>query len=181
MRHEAIAYHITFGTYGMRLHGDKRLTVDLENNMPGAPYVTENSKRKRFERGLMLSLPIWLSRHQQRFIEETVPRICERGGWTCHAVAAGPDHVHVLLTADAEGKAVRRLLKRWLGQALSERWPGKAERGWWAEGGSVKYVWNERQFESAGNYVVRQRATEESEPGTHRSGRDNLECPGGPG
>jgi hypothetical protein len=34
-----LAYHITWGTYGTRLHGDKRGTVDRENNAFGTPVL----------------------------------------------------------------------------------------------------------------------------------------------
>src|SRR5438876_2474643 len=34
-----LAYHITFGTYGMRLHGDARGTVDRRVNQPGDAIV----------------------------------------------------------------------------------------------------------------------------------------------
>ncbi len=34
-----LAYHITWGTYGTRLHEDSRGTVDRENNSFGTPIV----------------------------------------------------------------------------------------------------------------------------------------------
>src|SRR5688572_26695020 len=37
--HNALAYHITWGTYGMRLHGDPRGTVDRDHNALGSPII----------------------------------------------------------------------------------------------------------------------------------------------
>jgi hypothetical protein len=34
-----LAYHITFGTYGTRLHGDERGTVERAHNVYGEPIV----------------------------------------------------------------------------------------------------------------------------------------------
>jgi hypothetical protein len=39
MHPRPIAYHITFGTYGTRLHGDPRGTVDRSMNRPGDPII----------------------------------------------------------------------------------------------------------------------------------------------
>ena len=33
-----LAYHITFGTYGTRLHGNERGSVDRAHNAPGEPF-----------------------------------------------------------------------------------------------------------------------------------------------
>jgi hypothetical protein len=38
-----LAYHITFGTYGTRLHGDERGTVDRAMNKPGDPIIGADS------------------------------------------------------------------------------------------------------------------------------------------
>lgn len=176
MSGEPLAFHITFGTYGTRLHGGERPTVDRRHNTPGEPFLGLEPPREGWERSQMRSEPVRLTREQQRFAEQEIPALCEQGGWTYHVVGAGPDHVHVLLSAGAEGKTIRRLLKRWLGQALSQRWPRPSEHPWWAEGGSVKYVWNPAQFDRVLEYVARQRATEiRSEPGRPRPGESWLE------
>ena len=67
--------------------------------------------------------------------------------------------MHALLTADADGDAVRKWLKRWLGEALSERWKRSEGATWWAEGGSVKWVWNDPYYDAVFDYVDGQRAS----------------------
>jgi hypothetical protein len=110
-----IAYHITFGTYGTRLHGDERGTVDRSLNKPGDPIIGADPgwwerewERLRFD-------PVVLRPEQMIYAERVIPTLCARGGWKYHVGAGGPDHVHVLLTSEAEGDAVRKWLKRWLG------------------------------------------------------------------
>ncbi len=148
-----LAYHITFGTYGTRLHGDARGTVDRPMNEPGDPIVGENADWKRIERAKLKFPPILLTEEQRLYADSIVVSICARGGWQLHAFAARKDHVHTLLTTKADAKTVRRLLKRWLGQALSQRWPLAKEASWWAEGGSVKWVWNQRYFDNVYSYI----------------------------
>ena len=164
-----LAFHITFGTYGMRLHGDHRGTVLRARNRPGEPIIGRDDIWTEIERSKLTFDPVVLDLHQRQFVEQVIPSICDRGGWRHYISAAQRDHVHVLLEATAEGMSVRRWLKRWLGQTLSERWPdvmsirSRASSGvkptWWAEGGSVRWVWDEKYLETAYAYILAQRTT----------------------
>jgi hypothetical protein len=113
-----LAYHLTFGTYGTRLHGDERGTVDRAMNQPGDPVIGRDEDWERMERNRLVCEPVLLTPEQRGFIERELPSICARGGWEPHAVAAAPNHVHVSLSARVEGKAIRKWLKRWLGEAI---------------------------------------------------------------
>ena len=154
-----LAYHITFGTYGTRLHGDERGTVDRKMNLPGEPIIGKVEDWERLEQAKLRFMPRWFSLGQRQLVESLVPNICERGGWQLHACACGTDHVHNLLTAQAEGDVVRKLLKRWLGQALSKHLPLQSDETFWAECGSVKWVWTGHYKARASKYVCDQRAT----------------------
>ncbi len=172
-----LAYHITFGTYGTRLHGDERGTVDRGHNRHGEPIIGECKAWRWAARNRLAHPPVVLARLERLFVEEALPRVCLRGGWLLHMCAAQEDHVHVMLTASADGAAVRRWLKRWLSQALTRRFPGAVPRPgpdgatpeparrvearavWWAEGGSVKWVWDQAYFTRVFTYVQAQRAS----------------------
>ncbi len=191
-----IAYHITFATYGTRLHGDPRGTVDREHNVYGEPFLGENVARRHVESSLMGFAAVHLSVEQCVFLEAIVPIVCKRGGCAYHVAAAHTDHVHLLISTPNEGRVVRRLLKRWLSQELSRRWTTQIRAGvsprrnvetgvsprrnvetgvsprrgasrpthpnqrWWAEGGSVKWLWKEDHLRRAFEYIERQRTTE---------------------
>lgn len=152
-----LAYHITFGTYGTRLHGDDRGTVCRERNQPGDPIIGNNADWQRIERSKLRFDPVTMSRDQRVAVETAIPKICVRGGWTLQIAACQTDHVHVLLAASADGKAIRRWLKRWLGEALSEAWPLPEGASWWAEGGSVKWVWDDDYLHNVFEYIAEQR------------------------
>ena len=154
-----LAYHITFGTYGTRLHGDERGTVDRRHNTPGNPVLGSTESWQNKEQQLLKNLQIVLTHEQCTFTETSLPDICRRGDWTYHIAAAQEDHVHVLLESNREGKAVRRWLKSWLSEALSHRWPLGERQRWWAVGGSVKYVWDADYFDRVFDYIQRQRTT----------------------
>ena len=159
MEPRPLAYHITFGTYGTRLHGDPRGTVDRSMNHPGDPIIGADPAWWEMERKKLKYDPVILTHEQMRHAEFVMPEICLRGGWQFRTGAGGPDHVHALLTADADGDAVRKWLKRWLGEKLSERWEWPEGATWWAEGGSVRWVWNDPYYDAVFGYVDGQRAS----------------------
>jgi REP element-mobilizing transposase RayT len=157
-------WHLTFSTYGARLHGDDRPTVDRDHNERGTPFLAPDSEREAFARVSMSFPPIFFTLEQRCFIEETVPSICERGKWTLVLCAAGPDHVHTLLGADEDihGKQIRRWFKHWLTRSLDGRWSAPVRpdgMSWWCEGGSTKPVTDELYFASTLRYIRDQRAT----------------------
>jgi REP element-mobilizing transposase RayT len=154
-------WHITFGTYGTRLHGSPAPTVDKQHNQLGAEFLTRNDIRVRSDRERMNFAARYLTSEQRLFIETEIPAICERGGWKHRTCAAGSDHVHLLcdVVPDVHGEKVRRLLKRWLGQALSERYPITDGATWWAEEGSNIAIRDESYLNNCFAYIARQRTT----------------------
>jgi REP element-mobilizing transposase RayT len=154
-------WHITFGTYGTRLHGDDRPTVDRQHNQLDEQFVLRDPDREEFERGRMKFPPRYLSIEQRSFAESELPNICVRGGWNYRICAAGPDHVHLLcdVISEVHGEKVRRLVKRWLGQTLSECWPLPKGVSWWAEEGSNKAIDNEDYLNNCYIYIRDQRTT----------------------
>ncbi len=154
-------WHITFGTYGTRLHGGERPTVDKQHNQRGEAFVATTPQREQFERMRMKFPPRFLTSAQREFIEIQVPEICTRGGWSYRICAGAPDHVHLFcdVVPQVHGEKVRRLVKRWLGQELSERWPLSEGESWWAEEGSNIAIQEVGYLNNAFAYIARQRAT----------------------
>lgn len=155
-----LAYHLTFGTYGTRLHGDARGTVDREHNQFGEPFLEPDAERQQESAERRRFPPVYLTHEQCVFIESVIPSICERGKWTYVVAAAAPDHVHVCLVApDIPGHRIELWLKRWLSEALSARWPLPVGARWWAKGGSVKWIFDDAYFANVKRYIFDQRAT----------------------
>lgn len=155
-----LANHLTWGTYGTRLHGDARPTVDRAHNLYGEPTIDYDRHRWERESGMLKFPQVLFDRDRMIEVESLLPAVCIRGGWELFACACGPDHVHVLLDTNGnDAKSVRKWLKRWLGEALSERQPLAPGATWWAECGSVKYVFEQGYFDRALPYVRNQRAT----------------------
>ncbi|HEY4235006.1 MAG TPA: hypothetical protein VGM76_16355 [Lacipirellulaceae bacterium] len=154
-------WHITFGTYGTRLHGGSRPSVDKQHNQIKEPFIPPTIEREEHERGRMKFPPCYLSQEQRDIAEVKIPGICVRGGWGYRVCSAAPDHVHLLCNVlpDVHGEKVRRLVKRWLGQALSEQFPLPDGASWWAEEGSNIAIHDEMYLNNAFGYIFRQRTT----------------------
>ncbi len=151
-------YHITFGTYGTRLHGGVAPTVALPRNHYEEDFEAPNAVRYEMSRELMREKPCVLSSEQRRFLENGIPAICDRGKWLYHIAAVQEDHVHILLSADADPKVVRQWLKTWLSQSLNAHY---GKRTWWAKGGSGKWVFEEDYFNNVHQYILNQRTHQE--------------------
>ena len=152
-----LAYHFTWGTYGSRLHGDPRGTVERQNNIYGTPVLAHDAERLREQRENLRFPPVSLTIEQCAFAEDAIPAVCERGHWELRARACAPDHIHVVLTSVFDPKKIRSLLKRWVGQALSENWSQEKEQTWWSEDGSIKWIYDDPYLRNAVRYVERQR------------------------
>jgi REP element-mobilizing transposase RayT len=153
-----LAYHITFGTYGTRLHGSDRPTVDRSQNKFGEPIVGRDVEWETVERSLLKFPPRILDIDQRLFIQNQIPDICIRGKWEHFTAAAAKDHIHNIIRAQVEGVDVRKWLKRWISQAMNVRWPLLPDEVWWAECGSVKWIWEQDYYDRAVKYVNDQRA-----------------------
>jgi REP element-mobilizing transposase RayT len=157
-----LAFHLTWGTYGTRLHGDSRNTVDRRHNQYGEPVLRFDEHRWDGEKSLLKFAPVYFDPPKMNVVESLLSAICECGGWKHIAGAAGPDHVHEILSSPNDPKTIRRIFKRWLGQSLSEHFGALPEgASWWAECGSIRWIFavHGDYYENAIDYVNRQRAT----------------------
>jgi REP element-mobilizing transposase RayT len=154
-------WHITFGTYGTRLHYGSRPIVDKHHNRFSKLFLPSDRERESFLREHMNFRSRYLTDEQQAFIEDLLPVLCERGGWDYRIGSARADHVHLLCDVDPEiqGERVRRLVKRWLTQALSQVWPLLPGERWWAVEDSNKAVKEHQYLNNCYGYILRQRAT----------------------
>jgi REP element-mobilizing transposase RayT len=149
------SWHITFGTYGTRP------TVDKQHNRLGTPFLPHKPAFERTVRNRLNFASRYLTEEQQVFVEELLPVLCERGEWDHRVDSASGDHVHLLcdIPPAIHGERVRRLLKRWLGQALGQVWPLEIGQSWWADGGSNKAVRDNCYLNNVYGYILRQKAT----------------------
>ena len=67
------AYHITWGTYGMRLHGDPRGTVDRKHNTHNMPVLGFDQHRWEREKSNLKFPPVTFTRPEMVLVESPAP------------------------------------------------------------------------------------------------------------
>jgi REP element-mobilizing transposase RayT len=155
---EALAYFLTWPTYGTWLPGDERGWVAY-----GKGSQLPDPIRKLEAEARMTEDACLLDPEQRRLVEKTIKDHCQIRGWHLHAVNCRSNHLHVVVTADREPETVRDQFKAWCTRRLKElekvrqndpRTPKRPIRQkWWAERGSRRYIGDERSLEQAIWYV----------------------------
>jgi hypothetical protein len=98
---QPLAYLLTWPTYGSRLHGDERWSVDRKHNQPNTPMLDHNPKRLRWEREQMSLAPVVLSDEDRRIVAQTIQDYCGKREWELYAIAVQTNHVHLVVRASA--------------------------------------------------------------------------------
>jgi REP element-mobilizing transposase RayT len=150
------AYFITFTTYGTRLHGDSKGSVDLQHRLYRTPYAPKNPFRTQFEQRQMIQAAYVLDEQRREVVLRSCRQSCEFRGWWLFAAHIRSNHVHTVLQAGEEPERVLNDLKAYASRALTKAGFDVSDRRRWARHGSTRYLWNEEQLRAAINYVVRE-------------------------
>ena len=153
----ALAYHITWTTYGTWLPGDERGWVRKNTTGIQEPNaIIAMNARKRMKEN-----PVHLSSLQRGFVECTIRQHCLIRGWLLQAVNVRSNHIHVVVTAGCDADEVMKQLKAWCSRKLSDAAdlkqisPTKSGRKrWFTEGGNRKLIHTEQYLDNAIQYVL---------------------------
>ncbi len=151
---DPIAFLITWSTYGTWLPGDGRGWVEYRRGFQLPDQVREMESAAR-----MTEDACRLSPAQRDRVERQVAETCGRRDWTLHAVNCRSNHIHVVVSASAAPRTIRGQLKAWATRRLKEQ---EAAAGvslahgrtqWWAERGSIRWIFHEADLGRAIVYV----------------------------
>jgi REP element-mobilizing transposase RayT len=153
----ALAYHITWTTYGTWLPGDRRGWCKKGHAGVKEPdWRVEDEARSRMAQGAVI-----LTDSQRNSIDDTIRTHCVIRGWQLHAVNARTNHVHVVISADCEPDEVMNQLKARCSQRLSDdaglTTPVAHKAGrrrWFTEGGDKEEIYDEEQLRNTIRYVL---------------------------
>jgi hypothetical protein len=102
-------YFITFTTYGERLHGDDRSSVErLRSADAGARELAPDRGREGSERQLLLSPAVTLDREQREAVADAAREVCSHNNWHPHAINVRTNHVHIVVSGPATPERTRR-------------------------------------------------------------------------
>jgi REP element-mobilizing transposase RayT len=153
----ALAYLITWTTYGTWLPGDVRGWIKAGMQGIQAPDRDIESQARE----LMVEGEVRLFMSQRDIVEQTIVDHCQIRNWTLHALNARSNHIHVVVTADRDIDEVMIQLKAWCSRKLSdaagltEKVAYKAGRKhWFTEDGDKEVIHDEEHLRNAIRYVL---------------------------
>ena len=147
-------YFITFTTYGTRLHGDERGSVDRHTSGTAAPMLEPHAGREHVARASMSGQPVTLGVTEREVVEDAIHHVCQRRGWKLHALNVRSNHVHAVLSAEQRPEDVMIALKAWGTRFLADRSFRERRARIWAVHGSTRWIKTEASFDLAVNYVL---------------------------
>lgn len=148
-------YFITFTTYGERLHGDERGSVErLRSAGAGVRELLPDQGREGRERQVLLSTAMTLHGEQRQAVADAARGVCSHHNWRLHALNVRTNHVHIVVSGPATPERMMNAFKSWATRHLREaRLVGSQEKVW-TRHGSTRYLWTERDILDAATYVL---------------------------
>jgi REP element-mobilizing transposase RayT len=157
---EALAYFLTWPTYGTWLPGDERGWVEYRRG-----WQLPDPHRKLEAEARMTEDACVLDSEQRQVVERTIAEHCRIRGWELHAVNCRTNHLHIVVTAALPPKQVRMQFKAWCTRRLKElevkrlgcTCPDdiavRVRQNWWVERGSDRFISDNISLEAAILYV----------------------------
>ncbi|MCA8912674.1 MAG: transposase [Planctomycetes bacterium] len=158
---QPIAFLITFTTYGTRLHGDERGTVDKAHNQYGTPHRPQDDKLEAHRKKLMKHESTLISPAMRRIIRLTIMEVCETRGWRLAALNIRTNHVHVVVSFHGV-RATKMMgdLKAYSTRNLRNANLVAADENVWTAGGSTRAIFDEDGLWRAVDYVENEQGSD---------------------
>lgn len=153
-RSKPLAFHLTWTTYGTWLPGDPRGWVKRGQGLQPPSLLRQRDTELRMSEDACR-----LDALQRRLVEAIVAEHCRIRDWRLYGVNCRSNHIHVVVTADAEPETVLEQRKswttRWLKELESLRFPdlAVAREHWWTERGSRRWINDLDVLEAVLHYV----------------------------
>ena len=151
----ALAYFITFTTYGTWLHGSEKGSVDAAHNTYGEPFLPPDAKRRKKARSEMKQPPYYLGEKERQIVCDAIVSLAEERGWQLLAVHVRTYHVHVVVSYP-EGDPGRMMsdMKARASRDLNSAGFDDATRKRWTRHGSTRHLFREDQVPAAVHYTL---------------------------
>jgi REP element-mobilizing transposase RayT len=157
----ALAYFITFTTYGAWLHGTERGkgSVDREHNVFGAEFVEPDAEREGESRDAMAQPVYVMDAARRDIVRDAIVSIAREKGWQLLAVHVRSNHVHVVISADRDPGRLMGDLKARASRDLTRAGFENADRRRWTRHGSTRHLFTTEEVEQKVEYTLDEQGT----------------------
>ena len=144
-----IAYFLTWVTYGTWLPGDQRGWIEY-----GRGWKLPDAQLERLCAQRLTENACQMSATEQRNVATQIAETCQHRGWVLHAANCRSNHVHAVISAlNVRPNKVRNDIKAWCSRRLNAS-STRGRKRWWAQRGSIRWVWNEDALNQVVLYVM---------------------------
>jgi len=152
----ALAYFITFSTYGTWLHGTSKGkgSVDRDHNQYGMPFVEPDEVREAQSRDELNQAPYTMRPSEREIVRDAIVSLCRAKGWRLLAVHVRSNHVHIVVAVDRDPDRVMSDLKAAASRGLTRAGFDDAKRKRWARHGSTLHLFDEATVADKIDYTL---------------------------
>jgi REP element-mobilizing transposase RayT len=150
----ALAYFITFSTYGTWLHGSAKGSVDDEHHCYGTPLVVPDAERECQAREAMVQPPYVMSATEREIVCKAIVDLARDRSWHLLATQVRTNHVRVVVSADRDPGRLMSDLKARASRDLTLAAFGNVERRRWTRHGSTLHLFHEEDVEAKIRYTL---------------------------
>lgn len=150
----AVAYLLTFSTYGTHLPGSEKGWVDAQHCIPGSPMLPHNPKREAYWRSRLHKPPWILDRDARLIALRAILEVCRYREWMPYAIHVRSSHVHAVIGGTVKPERMLSDFKAYATRALRSAGGFSERRRYWADHGSTRYLWNQATLNTAIDYVL---------------------------
>lgn len=154
----ALAYFITFHTYGTWLHGTSKGkgSVDHEHNQYGGEFVAPDAQLEAESREKMRQPPYIMGSSEEReLVCNAIVSLCRRRRCRLLALHVRTNHVHAVLAANGEDAGrVMSDMKAAASRALTRAGFDDATRRRWTRHGSTLHLFEEAVVSGKIDYTL---------------------------
>jgi REP element-mobilizing transposase RayT len=150
----ALAYFITFTTYGTWLPGNAKGSVDDEHNVYGTSLVEADADREQGAREAMTQAPYVITAAERAIVCNAMVELARDRGWDLLAAHVRSNHVHVVVSAERDPGRLMSDLKSRASRDLALAGFADAKRRRWTRHGSTRHLFREEEVEAAVRYTL---------------------------
>ena len=158
----ALAYFITFHTYGTWLHGTAKGkgSVDREHNQYGEVFLEPDVQREAESQARMTQEAyVMHSAREREVVRDAIVSLCQRRGLRLIALHVRTNHVHAVVSAEGDPGRVMSGMKASASRKLTRAGFDDEQRRRWTRHGSTLHLFSEEAVADKVDYTLNRQGT----------------------
>ena len=152
----ALAYFITFSTYGTWLHGTSKGkgSVDRNHNQHGMPFAGPDALREAKRVRSRSSRRTRCRTGEREIVRDAIVQLCREKRWQLQAAHVRTNHVHVVVTVNRDPGRVMSDMKARASRELTRAGFDDTSRKRWTRHGSTLHLFDETTVAEKIDYTL---------------------------